>query len=109
MVLDAGYNPALPEYKTGVLPNELIQHNKSNNVVAMTEFHGDFTDMRSAVVTRNLESHVRPSYNGKYPLRIILFSRLSFAWRISYLPLYYLLAFLCQPRPVQPFSWRNCR
>lgn len=27
MVLDAGYDPALPEYKTGVLPNELIQHN----------------------------------------------------------------------------------
>ena len=25
-MLDAGYDPALPEYKTGVLPNELIQH-----------------------------------------------------------------------------------
>lgn len=79
MVLDAGYNPALPEYKTGVLPNELIQHDKSNNVVAMTEFHSDFTDARPAVVTRPLESCVRPSYDGKYPLRIIRFSRLSFA------------------------------
>lgn len=79
MVLDAGYDPALPEYKTGVLPNELIQHNRSNNVVAMTEFHGDFTDMRPAVVTRHLESHVRPFYDGKYTLRIILFSRLNFA------------------------------
>ena len=29
MVLDAGYDPALPEYKTGVLPNELIQHIKA--------------------------------------------------------------------------------
>lgn len=66
-MLDAGYDPALPEYKTGVLPNELIQHDKSNNVVAMTEFHSDFIDARPAVVTRPLESCVRPSYDGKYP------------------------------------------
>lgn len=66
-------------YKISALPNELIQHDKSNNVVAMTEFHSDFIDARPAVVTRPLESCVRPSYDGKYPLRIIRFSRLSFA------------------------------
>ena len=66
-------------YKISALPNELIQHDKSNNVVAMTEFHSDFIDARPAVVTRSLESCVRPSYDGKYPLRIIRFSRLSFA------------------------------
>ena len=66
-------------YKISALPNELIQHDKSNNVVAMTEFHSDFIDARPAVVTRPLESRVRPSYDGKYPLRVIRFSRLSFA------------------------------
>ena len=66
-------------YKISALPNELIQHDKSNNVVAMTEFHSDFIDARPAVVTRPLESCVRPSYDGKYSLRIIRFSRLSFA------------------------------
>lgn len=66
-------------YKISALPNELIQHNKSNNVVAMTEFHGNFTDLRHEVVTLALVSRIRPYYDGKYPLRIIRFSRLSFA------------------------------
>lgn len=68
-------------------------------MVAMTRFHGRFTGWQSKVVTIRLKSPSKPQvrktskpYHLDFPTHFDL--------RICYLPPYYLLTFLCQPRPV---------
>ena len=68
-------------------------------MVAMTRFHGRFTGWQSKVVILRLKSPSKPQmrktskpYHSDFPTHFDL--------RICYLPPYYLLTFLCQPRPV---------
>ena len=65
----------------------------------MTRFHGRFTRWQSKVVILRLKSPSKPQmretskpYHSVFPTHFDL--------RICYLPLYYLLTFLCQPRLV---------
>ena len=72
---------------------------------AMTEFHSAFIGERPEVVTLNLGS-LSPCVSRRQVTYHLVFPT-YFVTRISYLPPYFLLAFLYQPRPV--LNYRNCR
>lgn len=70
-------------------------------MVAMTRFHGRFTGWQSKVVILRLKSPSRPQMRKtSKPYHSVFLTH--FDLRICYLPLYYLLTFLYQPRPVYP-------
>ena len=70
-------------------------------MVAMTEFHSAFIGERPEVVTLNLGS-LSPCVSRRQVTYHLVFPT-HFVTRISYLPPYFLLAFLYQPRPVLNF------
>ena len=64
----------------------------------MTEFHGDFTKEHLIVVTYYLKSLLRLVFTHKKVSQVYhLVFPTHFAWWISYLPLYFLIAFLYYP------------